>query len=361
MIYLYYGCIHNLYYMDFYQQRYIYEPSFTYRKFVNLDQPYSEHNNELGPINLIIQTYPIQRPEKLEELLLCLHNNLNNKCIKKIYNLYEGNIDFLPEYIKHHDKLINLKVHKDEKEYTYTHVPDFSKLNNGLQYIKTGYENGGVDETTDKPMFLNNLKDRLTWKYFITFCLKTFQDGEIVCIANSDIILEDSFEWYSVSNMLNDKLALCLSRHEIDKKGDVFVDFWAMKCWSQDCWVFRKTDKMKTLQSRIDFSIGNCMGCDNVIAGLALANKYIPINYAFKYRIFHLDRVTKIRKENVTLTKSHDNRIVENMSNLPMAKPCPFINYGGLLAQPIHTVYNTMVAHVDNNAVCERSHYHVHN
>ena len=119
--------------MDFYQQRYKYEPSFTYRKFINLDQPYTQHNNELGPINLIIQTYPIQKPDKLEELLLCLHNNLNNKCIKKIYNLYEGNIDFLPEHIKHHDKLINLKVHKDEKEYTYTHVPDFSKLNKSLQ------------------------------------------------------------------------------------------------------------------------------------------------------------------------------------------------------------------------------------
>ena len=354
---MYYVCIH----MDFYQQRYKYEPSFAYRKFINLDQPYTQHNNELGPINLIIQTYPIQKPDKLEELLLCLHNNLNNKCIKKIYNLYEGNIDFLPEHIKHHDKLINLKVHKDEKEYTYTHVPDFSKLNKSLQYIKTGYENGGIDETTDKSVFTNNLKDRLTWNYFITFCLKTFQDGEIICVANSDIILEDSFEWYSISNVLNDKLALCLSRHEIDKKGDVFVDFWAMKCWSQDCWVFRKTDKMKTLKSRIDFSIGNCMGCDNVIAGFALANKYIPINYALKYRIFHLDRVTKIVEKQVVLTKSHDNRIIENMPNLPNAKPCPFLNYGWLLTQPINAVYNTIVEHVNRGSqACSSIDYHGH-
>ncbi len=358
MIYLYYVCIHNLYDMDFYQQRYNYEPSFTYRKFVNLDQPYTQHNKELGPINLIIQTYPIQKPDKLEELLLCLHNNLNNKCIKKIYNLYEGHVDFLPDHIKHHVKLINIKVHKDEKEYTHTHSPNFSNMNN---YIKIGYENGGIDATTDKSLFTNNLKDRLTWNYFIKFCLVTFPDNEIVCVANSDIILEDSFEWYSISNLLNDKLALCLSRHEIDKKGDVFVDFWAMKHWSQDCWVFRKTDKMKTLRSRIDFSIGQCMGCDNVIAGLALANKYIPINYAFKYRIFHLDRVTKIVKEQNVLTKSHDNRIIENIQHLPNAKPCPFINYGLLLLQPIRTVYNTIVAHVDNNDECGRKNYHVHN
>jgi hypothetical protein len=296
----------------------------------------------------------------MEELLLCLHNNLNNKCIKKIYNLYEGHIDFLPEHIKHHDKLINIKVHKNEKEYTYTHVPNFNKLNKRYEYIKKGYEYGGINETTDKSLFTDNVKDRLTWNYFITFCLKIFQDGEIVCLANSDIILEDSIEWYSISNVLNDKLALCLSRHEIDKKGDVFVDFWAMKCWSQDCWVFRKTDKMKTLRSIIDFSIGQCMGCDNVIAGLALANKYVPINYAFKYRIFHLDRVTKIVKEHVVLTKSHDNRIIENIQNLPNAKLCPFINYGWLLTQPINIVYNKMVTHVDNNNVCGHSNYHVH-
>ena len=117
---------------------------------------------------------------------------------------------------------------------------------------------------------------------------------------------------------------------------------------------------MKTLRSIIDFSIGHCMGCDNVIAGLALANKFVPINYAFKYRIFHLDRVTKIVKEHVVLTKSHDNRIIENIQNLPNAKLCPFINYGWLLTQPINTVYNKMVTHVDNNNVCGHSNYHVH-
>ena len=348
--------------MDFYQQRYKYEPTFTYPKFINLDQSYTQHNhNELGPIILIIQTYPIQKPEKLEELLLCLHNNLNNKCIKKVYNLYEDHIDFLPEHIKHHDKLINLKIQKDEKQYIHTYVPDFSKLNKSLGYIKTGYENGGIDETTDKSLFTNNLKGRLTWNYFVTFCVDMIQDDEIVCVANSDIILEDSIEWYSISNMLHDKLALCLSRHEIDKKGDVFVDFWAMKCWSQDCWVFRKTDKMKTLRSKIDFSIGNCMGCDNVIAGVALANKYITINYAFKYRIFHLDRITKILKDQVVLTKAHDNRIVENMPNLPNAKPCPFFNYGWLLTLPIHIVYHKMVEHVNRGSqACSRIGYHIH-
>ena len=345
--------------MDFYQKRYIYEGSFTYHKFINLDQPYTQHT-DLGMINLIIQTYPIHKPEKLEEMILCLHNNLNNKCIKKVYNLYEDHIDFLPEHVKQHHKLINIKIQKNENQYSYTHAPDFSKLRDEQDYIKKGYGNGGIDETTDKVNFTNNIKDRLTWNYFITFCLDTFYDDEIVCVANSDIILEDSFEWYSLSNMLNDKIALCLSRHEIDKKGNVFIDFWAMKCWSQDCWVFRKTDKMKTLRSRLDFSIGNCMGCDNVIAGLALANKYIPINYAFKYRIFHLDRITKIVEKQVVLTKSHDNRIIENLTRLPIAKPCPFINYGFLLSHPIHTVYNKMVEHVNTNEGCSRIDYHVH-
>ena len=343
--------------MDFYQQRYNYEPSFRYHKMINLDQPYAQHNNEVGSINLIIQTYPIQRPEKLEELLLCLHNNLNNKCIKKIYNLYEGHIDFLPEHIKHHEKLINLKIQKDEKEYTYTYVPDFGKNDN---HIKKGYELGGINENTDKSLFTNNLKDRLTWNYFITFCMNQFQDNEIVCVANSDIILEDSFEWFSISAALNDTYALCLSRHEIDKKGDVFVDFWAMKCWSQDCWVFRKTNKMKTLRSRIDFSIGQCMGCDNTIAGLAMVNKYLPINYAFKYRIFHLDRVTKIMKNNVVLSYIHDNRVVENTHILPQAEPCPFLNYEQIFKLPFNAAYNKIVENITNNIKCRTRQYHVH-
>jgi hypothetical protein len=282
---------------------------------------------------------------------------LNNKCIKKIYNLYEGHIDFLPEHIKHHEKLINLKIQKDEKEYNYTHVPDFSKMDN---YIIKGYENGGIDTTTDKSLFTNNLRDRLTWNYFITFCMNRFQDNEIICVANSDIILEDSFEWYSISSMFNDKLALCLSRHEIDKKGDVFVDFWAMKCWSQDCWVFRKTNKMKTLRSIIDFSIGNCMGCDNAIAGLAMVNKYLPINYAFKYRIFHLDRVTKIVKEQNVLPISHDNRIQENKHILPHADPCPFLNYEQIFKLPFNDAYKKIVENITNNIKCKTSNYHVH-
>jgi hypothetical protein len=118
---------------------------------------------------------------------------------------------------------------------------------------------------------------------------------------------------------------------------------------------------MKTLQSRIDFSIGNSMGCDNVIAGVALANKYIPINYAFKYRVFHLDRVTKIVEKEVVLTKSHDNRIIENISDLPNAKPCPFLNYGWLLSQPLHVVYNKIVEHVNRGSRdCSSVDYHVH-
>jgi len=59
--------------------------AFTYRKFVHLDQPYTQHNNELGPINMIIHS--VQNPDKMEELLLCLHNNLNNKCIKQSHTI----------------------------------------------------------------------------------------------------------------------------------------------------------------------------------------------------------------------------------------------------------------------------------
>lgn len=343
--------------MDYYQRRYQYEKTFKYPKFITLDEPYKEHT-ELGAINLVIQTYPIQRPEKLEELLLCLHNNLNNKCIKKVYNLYEDNIDFLPECVKNNNKLVNIKIQKDPSQYIHTYVPDFHKMKRLMnkQYIVTAYNNGGIDENTDVSVFNHNIKNRLTWNYFIDFCLKIFNDGEIVCVANADIIIEDSQEWYEVSNFLNDKGALCLSRHEINKQGNVFIDFNAFKCWSQDCWVFKKTEKMRSLKSKLDFSIGNCMACDNAIASIVVACKCIPINYAFKYRIFHLDRVTKVDSNSIILSRTHDNRIIENVDALSLTYVCPFFNYEQLMRLPIPQIIKI----ITTNDRCNTKEYHEH-
>ena len=315
---------------DIYHQRYLYEKNFKYNKFINLENiRYTEHT-DLGCINMVIQTYPINKFEKLEEMILCLHNNLNNKCIKKIYNLYEDNIDFLPEYIKNNNKLINIKIKKNEDEYCYTHIPDFSK---SFDLIIKYYKNSNIDENTDKSIFINNLKNRLTWKYFIKFCIETFNNDDVICLANSDIIIEDSFEWFSVSDFLNNNKVLCLSRHEIDKRGDVFIDFNTFKNLSQDCWVLKKNDLINNLIIDLDFSIGNCMCCDNVIAEIFINNNYLPLNYSFKYRIFHLDRVTKINNE-ICLTKTHDNRLIEHSDNITILNICPFLNYEELLKLP---------------------------
>jgi len=344
--------------MDYYQRRYHYEKTFKYPKFITLDEPYKEHT-ELGAINLVIQTYPIQRPEKLEELLLCLHNNLNNKCIKKVYNLYEDNIDFLPECVKHNKKLVNIKIQKDPSKYIHTYVPDFHKMKRSMnkQYIVNAYNNAGIDETTDVSVFNHNIKNRLTWNYFIDFCLKIFNDGEIVCVANADIIIEDSQEWYEVSNFLNDRGALCLSRHEINKQGNAFIDFNAFKCWSQDCWVFKKTEKMRSLKRKLDFSIGNCMGCDNAIAGIVTACNYIPINYAFKYRIFHLDRVTKQNGRVIVLSRTHDNRVVEDSTTLlPFLHVCPFLPYEQIMRLPVPQIIKI----ITTNNRCNTKEYHEH-
>ena len=342
--------------MDYYQKRYNYEKTFKYSKFINLEQSYTTNDEtEVGSINLVIQTYPISRIEKLEELLLCLHNNLNNKCIKRIYNLYESNIDFLPDFIKNHKKLINIKVNKNQSEYIHTYAPNFDKIKN-IDYVANAYKNGGFDENTDQSVFHNNMKDRLTWNYFIDFCLKTFNDNEIICVANSDIILEDSIEWFDISNYMNENIALCLSRHEIDKHGNTFVDFEAFKCWSQDCWVFKKTAKMRLLKSNMDFSIGNCLACDNVIAGIFMSRKYIPINYAFKYRIFHLDRVTKLNGTLLVLSRTHDSRLIEHITQLPSLYVCPFLKYNEILKLPIYTIFKEMTS----KNRCNFKNYHEH-
>lgn len=342
--------------MDYYQKRYNYEKTFKYHKFINLEQSYTTNDEtEVGSINLIIQTYPIPRFEKLEELLLCLHNNLNNKCIKRIYNLYESNIDFLPNFIKNHKKLINIKVDKNSLEYIHTYIPDFDKIKN-IDYVVNAYKNGGIDQNTNLTIFHNNIKDRLTWNYFIDFCLKTFKDDDVICVANCDIIIEDSVDWFDISNYLNENVSLCLSRHEIDKDGNTFVNFDAFKCWSQDCWVFKKTYKTSLLKSSIDFSIGNCLSCDNVIAGIMMTCNYIPINYAFKYRIFHLDRVTKPNGSSLVISRTHDNRLIEHITLLPTLYVCPFLNYNKLIVSPQELIKTLLTT----KNICKLKEYHEH-
>ena len=98
------------------------------------------------------------------------------------------------------------------------------------------------------------------------------------------------------------------------------------------------------------------MGCDNAIAGIVTACKCIPINYAFKYRIFHLDRVTKVDSNSIILSRIHDNRIIENFDTLSLTLVCPFFNYEQLMRLPVPQIIKI----ITTNNRCNMKEYHEH-
>ena len=98
------------------------------------------------------------------------------------------------------------------------------------------------------------------------------------------------------------------------------------------------------------------MGCDNAIAGIVVACNIVPINYAFKYRIFHLDRVTKVDINSVILSRTHDNRVIEHIDTLPLAHVCPLFNYEQLMRLPIPQIIKI----ITTNYKCVMKQYHEH-
>jgi len=229
----------------------------------------------ISKLNIIIQTYPEKNTDRLNELILCIVSNLQNKNVNKIINLCEGSDDsYLPDVIRNHSKYV----------------------------CKNGFE-------------------RLTYKKAFDYSNEHL-NGEIVSLINTDIMLADDFRIDDLHKILSDKVIIANARHEIDlSNGNVFLDENFKQIFhanTQDAWFYKTPIQVENT----DFELG-LVGCDNAIAHRFQSAGYIIYNMPERFKIIHVDSLrgknssnfTEFHKENEA-KKQIKNKHPENDGHL---------------------------------------------
>jgi len=226
-------------------------------------------------INIILQTYPEQNQDRLNELILCIVSNLQNKHIQKVINLCEGDNDnYLPDIIRNHSKYI----------------------------CNTGYP-------------------RLTYKTAFDYSNQHLHN-QIVGLINTDIMLDENFNVNELKKVFVDKVVIANARHEMDiSNGTSFLDENFKKMYhanTQDAWFYKTPIHVENS----DFELG-LVGCDNAIAHRLQASGYTVFNMPERFKIIHVDNLrgknsqnfSKFHKEN-EIKKKIVNKHPENEGQL---------------------------------------------
>lgn len=166
-------------------------------------------------MNLIIEYFKSSDYQRHSEYLTCIHENLENDFIDKIY----------------------------------VFISDDSKLN-----------------FTSKKIKIIKRNTRPTYKELFEFCNENLKD-QICIIANADIIFDDTISVLNDADLTN--LFVALTRWEVFNEDNEWCIAPFNNSSSQDVWAFKSpieaTDEM-------DFLLGK-PGCDNKIAKL-MSEKY---------------------------------------------------------------------------------------
>jgi len=201
-------------------------------------------------IHLILQTYPEKNVDRLNELILCIVSNLQNKNVSNVINLCEGNNDdYLPDIIREHHKYI---CHKGYQRLTY----------------KTAFEYSNEH-----------------------------LEGQIVGLINTDIMLDNNFNVNELKNLLNENVVIANARHEMDiSNGNSYMDENFKKIFhanTQDAWFYKTPIRVENT----DFELG-LVGCDNAIAHRLQASGYIVFNMPERFKIIHVDNLRGKNSDN---------------------------------------------------------------
>lgn len=159
-------------------------------------------------MNLLIEYFRSDDYQRHSEYLTCLHENLGNSLIQKIYIF----------------------------------ISDDSELNFQSKKIK-----------------IIKTKERPTYKDLFEFCNKNLKD-EICIIANADIILDETIDVLQNNNL--DNIFVALTRWEVFCEDDEWCIAPFKNSSSQDVWAFKAP--IKTTDD-MEFTLG-VPGCDNKIA-----------------------------------------------------------------------------------------------
>ena len=220
-------------------------------------------------INIIMQTYNEKNPERLSEITYCILQNLENNCVKNVYNLFEeDNDNYLNTLIKKHPKYIGKSIQK-----------------------------------------------RLTYQDAFKFANEDIDKNNTVCLLNLDIMLEENFNNRELNNVLVENVVIANSRHEIDMtNGKIFLDK-SFEQWfhahTQDAWFFKTPIHIKP-NIDIDFELG-ILGCDNAIAHRLKLCDYKLYNMPERFKIIHVDSVRGKNSQN--FKQFHNSQTVEKKNH----------------------------------------------
>lgn len=195
-------------------------------------------------MNLFIEYYKPKNIVRHGELLACLHENLSNRFIDKVF-LY---------------------------------ISDDSKL-----------------EFNSDKIWIIHCDKRPTFKDIFKECNKL--DNEICILANADIFFDKSIDILNNTNL--DGLFLAISRWNVKQDGtsELFNNAAA-----QDVWAFRTPLKIPDqLMNQLDFYCGGTGGPDNRLAWIIDEAGYKLRNPAKQIRVQHLH---SDKSRNVTKTIS---------------------------------------------------------
>ena len=194
------------------------------------------------PILLITQFYKSNNQARQKEIVDCLHRNLNNPFIDKIYLICE-------------------------KPYTLREIGVNANVNSSKLTLIT-------------------INKRMN--YFDAFTIvEDYGLNGYVIIANSDIFFDRSLESLYVSNASKEKKIYCQLRFEYTTTKLEQCSLFGPRTNSQDSWIFHSNyNVLKEHRKVFNFELG-IPGCDNHITYLLSLLGYKLHNEPFFIRTYH--------------------------------------------------------------------------
>lgn len=184
-------------------------------------------SNKKHNINVYFSYYKDKNKERQIEIDKCLELNIKNPSINRVIIINESD-----EEIKNKEIKDKVTVIKSDHRYKFI---DFFKTSNVLS-----------------------------------------SDNDLNILINSDIIIGKGFETLELDN----NNFICLSRHDIDKNGNISIDVGG---GSHDCWVWKGLIKEDIGG---DFYMGKFL-CDGVLANDVYNKGYLLKNPVYGLMIYH--------------------------------------------------------------------------
>lgn len=181
---------------------------------------------------LLINLYNEKKLERICEYIICLEENLKNKCIKKIHVIYDTS--------------------KDDGNCLL------------LNYLKR------------KEVLIKFINKRPTYEDFFNLSNSIYSNSKII-ISNADIFFDETLDLL-LNYDLNNKF-IGLTRWNINKGGRSTLYLPR----SQDSWIFQTPIK----KFKSDFELG-VLGCEHALMYNAIKNKFITLNPCFSIKTHHL-------------------------------------------------------------------------